>query len=295
MKPPPFQYVAAASMPQALEVLTDYGEEAKVLAGGQSLVPLLNMRLAQPRVLVDLNRMRELQYMIPRSDDGRPGVALGAMTRQSDVERAGEVLNIPLVREAVGWVGHPQIRSRGTIGGSIAHADPSAELPLVFCALDGVGTARSQRGSRTIPATEFFVYTFTTALEPDEVLEDVWLPSPAPRTGQAFVETARRHGDFALVAVAASLTLEEAYHCSDARIAVGGAAPTPLRARAAEEVVRGERVSLNLFREAARIAAREMEPTSDIHADAEYRRELAGVLVYRALKTAYERVPGGER
>ena len=308
MKPAPFAYVDPRGVEEALEALSRYGEEGKVLAGGQSLVPLLNLRLAQPRVLIDLNRIPELDYIRLQNRDGpmdgqarTPGVAIGAMTRQRSVEDAREVLSrLPLLREAVSWVGHPQIRNRGTVGGSIAHADPAAELPLVFRALDGVATVRSQRGERTVPAADFFVYTFTTALEPDEMLSDIWLPLPAPRTGQAsgrsgsaFVEVARRHGDFALVAVAASLTLDDHGVCVDARIAIGGAAPVPARASGAEDAVRGRRATLSLFREAGALAAREMEPMGDVHADADYRREVAGVLTYRALTTAFERTPAG--
>ena len=282
-------------------MLAQYGEEGKVLAGGQSLVPLLNMRLAQPSVLVDLNRVAELQYITLRQGDGRSGVAFGAMTRQRAVEEAGEVLTrLPVLAEAIGWVGHPQIRNRGTVGGSIAHADPAAELPLLFRALDGIATVRSRQGERSIPASDFFVYTFTPALKPDELLVEVWLPLTPVHTGQAFLEVARRHGDFALVAVAASLTLDEDGVCAEARIAIGGAAPVPLRATAAENAVEGQRLVVgaslhgcpgDLFREAGRIASGETDPTGDVHADAEYRREVAGILTSRALQAAFERVP----
>src|SRR5579875_3129396 len=202
MKPPPFAYVDPRSVPETLEVLRQYGDGGKVLAGGQSLVPLLNMRLARPEVLIDLNRLDELNYIRERARDGRAGISFGAMTRQRAVEEAHHVLDrLPLLREAIGWVGHPQIRNRGTVGGSIAHADPAAELPTVFRALDGVATVRSTRGEREITAADFFLYAMTPALEPDELLIDIWLPLSPPGTGQAFVEVARRHGDFALVAV----------------------------------------------------------------------------------------------
>ncbi|HEX8917099.1 MAG TPA: xanthine dehydrogenase family protein subunit M [Chloroflexota bacterium] len=292
MKPPPFDYVDPQSVPEALEVLQQCGEDGKPLAGGQSLVPLLNMRLAQPRVLVDLNRIPALAYITARSLDGSPGVAIGSMTRHRAVEKAGAVLDgFPLLREAIGWVGHPQIRNRGSVGGSIAHADPSAELPLVFLALDGVATVRSASVERTVPASEFFLYTFTPSLEPDELLTEIWLPLAGRRTGQAFVEIARRHGDFALVAAAASLTLDSAGVVSEARVAIGGAAPLPVRIHAAEDMLRGERAGLDRFREAARLVRETVEPSADVHADAEYRREVAGVLALRALTTAFERVP----
>jgi CO/xanthine dehydrogenase FAD-binding subunit len=291
LKPPPFAYADPRTLEEALQTLADYGDEGKVLAGGQSLVPLLNMRLAQPRVLVDLNRVEALSYIRPEKRDGTPGIAVGAMTRQQCLEESAEIVDLPLVREGIAWVGHPQIRNRGTVGGSVAHADPAGELPLIFRALDGVATVRSVRGSRAVPASECFLYTFTTALEPDEVLTDIWLPCRAPRTGQAFLEVARRHGDFALVAVAASLTLDPHGHMSAASIAVGGAAPVPVRTPTAEQALLGERAGLDLFRAAAALAAAELEPSGDIHADAEYRREAAATLISRALTIAFERAP----
>lgn len=294
MKPPPFDYTDPRSVPEALQLLTRHGAEGKILAGGQSLVPLLNMRLAQPQVLIDLNHIQELQFLERRDRDGSAGVSIGAMTRQRDIEDAGDVLSdFPLLREGIGYVGHPQIRNRGTIGGSIAHADPSAELPIIFLALHGVANVRSQRGERSIRAADFFLYTFTSALEPDELLTEVWLPVPPARTGQAFLEAARRHGDFALVAVAVSITSDEDGMCHDIRIVVGGAAPVPIRASVAEDTVRGQWPSLALFHRAGTTAMPEMEPTSDVHADAEYRREVAGTLITRALATAWERVPKG--
>jgi CO/xanthine dehydrogenase FAD-binding subunit len=279
-------------LPEALATLEEHGDDGKVLAGGQSLVPLLNMRLAQPEVLIDLNRIECLSYIRPETRDGVEGVALGAMTRQQAVEGSTEICSkLHLLAEGIGWVGHPQIRNRGTVGGSIAHADPAAELPLIFRALDGVATARSAGATRTIPASDFFLYTFTPALEPTEILTQVWLPAHAPRTGHAFFEVARRHGDFALVAVAALVSLGEHGTIVDVRIALGGAAPVPIRAHNAESFLRGQRAGLELFRASGKIAAEECDPSGDIHADAEYRREVAGTLTVRALTRAFERVP----
>lgn len=283
-------------MPEALEALAEWGDEGKALAGGQSLVPLMNMRLAQPQVLVDLNRLHELDYIADRACNGAPGVAFGALTRQRTVEEAHDVLHrLPLLADAIGWVGHPQIRNRGTVGGSIAHADPAAELPLVFRALDGVATVRSQRGERTVPASQFFLYAMTPALQSDEMLVEVWLPLPPPRTGQAFLEVARRHGDFALVSCAASLTIDAEGTCTEARIAIGGAAPVPTRIPAAEDALSGRRATEDLFREAGRVVSGTLEPSSDVHADARYRREVAGTLTRRALKRAHERLPRAGR
>lgn len=290
MKPPPFAYLDPADMEEALTALSEHGDEAKILAGGQSLVPLLNMRLAQPQVLIDINRITDLQFIEDRAVDGRGGIAIGALTRQRTVEDSSDVSRrIPLLREAIAWVGHPQIRNRGTIGGSIAHADPAAELPTVFCALDGVATVRSSRGSRTIPAAGFFQYTFTPAIEQAEMLTEVWLPLPEPRTGHAFLEVARRHGDFALVAVAASVTLSETGACTDVRIALGGAAPTPIRATEAEASLAGRSPSPEAMVQAGKLAAGQTDPTGDIHANAEYRREVAGTLAIRALEIAVRR------
>lgn len=289
MKPPPFAYVDPAALPEALALLTEHGENAKILAGGQSLVPLLNMRLAAPRTLIDLNRLSELRFIRREDRGGAAGLSIGAMTRQRMLEDDADALAaLPLLGEAIRWVGHPQIRNRGTVGGSIAHADPAAELPLVFRALDGIATVRSERGERNIPAAQFFTYAFTPALAPDELLAAVWFPLPGPGTGQSFLEVARRHGDFALVAVAASLTITDG-SLVHTRIAIGGAAPTPVRASAAEAAVNGQRPSLALFGEAGRLAAAETDPSTDIHADAGYRREVAGTLVERALRLAWER------
>jgi CO/xanthine dehydrogenase FAD-binding subunit len=213
------------------------------------------------------------------------------MTRQREVEDADDVLpRMPLLREAIAWVGHPQIRNRGTVGGSVAHADPAAELPIVFRALDGIATVESARGARTVSAGDFFLYTFSPAIEPDEMLTEVWLPLPEARTGQAFFEVARRHGDFALVAAAASVTVDETGVVTDARIAIGGASPTPIRATEAEAAMIGNRPTPDAVTEAARGAAAATEPTGDVHADAEYRREVAGTLTRRALQTAIDRV-----
>lgn len=290
MKPPPFAYTDPETLPEAVETLGQHGEDAKLLAGGQSLVPLLNMRLAQPEVLIDLNRIDALSYIRRESREGVPGVAIGAMTRQNAVERSADVRSsVPLLAEGLGWVGHPQIRNRGTVGGSIAHADPAAELPLLFQVLDGMATVRNASGTRTVAASDFFVYTFTPALEPDEILTEVWFPARAARTGHAFLEVARRHGDFALVAVAATVGLGDEGTIAGARIALGGAAPVPMRPTRAEESLQGQPAGTDLFRAAGALASADSDPTGDIHADAEYRREVVGTLTARALTVAYER------
>jgi aerobic carbon-monoxide dehydrogenase medium subunit len=284
MKPPPFDYVAPTSIDEAVAALAQGGIEAKVLAGGQSLVPLLNFRLARPALLVDLNRIAELAYVTER--DG--GIAIGAMTRQARVERDPALAHSqPLLREAIRWVGHAAIRSRGTIGGSLAHADPAAELPAVAVCLDAQFSVIGPRGRRSIPAANFFLGYLSTALEPDEILVEAWLPALAPCTGQAWLEFARRHGDFALAGVAVSLCLR-GERVETARIVLTGVGGIPVRAREAETLLIGSSV-LERASAAADAVRSTIDPDADIHASKEYRAHLAGVLTERAVRLAYER------
>lgn len=289
MKPPPFEYHAPTTIDEALALLAEHGYEAKPLAGGQSLVPTMNFRLAQPAVLIDLNRLAELSYIRP---DGDGGLRLGAMTRQRQVERDPQVAErSPLLHETMPFIAHPQIRNRGTIGGSLAHADPAAELPAVAVALKGRFRLRSGRGERWLPADAFYVGLFTTALEPDELLVEVALP-PAPngRSGWAFREVARRHGDFALVGVAAVVTLDEQDQCRKARLVFLSVGDGPVEARQAAAALQGQRLTPEAIRAAAEIAAQtDIDPAADIHASAAYRRHLAGVLARQALEQAAER------
>jgi len=289
VKPAPFDYVAPASLDEALGVLAQRADEAKVLAGGQSLVPLLNMRLARPALLVDLNRLSDLAYLLP--NDG--GVAIGALTRQRAAERASLIAErVPLVAGAAAYIGHPAIRNRGTVGGSLAHADPVSELPCVALALDAQIVARSQKGERTIPAESFFQSVFTTALDPSEILTEVRIPALPARTGWGFEELARRHGDFAIIAVAALLSLRPDGTIDRARLSYAGAADRPLRARKAEAALAGQRPSSDIFEEAARVAAGDLDPPSDLHATADYRRTVAVALTRRALAAAQQRAGG---
>ncbi len=276
MKPPPFIYVAPSSLDEAIGVLAEHGEDAKVLAGGQSLIPLLSLRLARPTALVDLNGVAELSSI---EVDG--STAIGSMTRHRAVERSAEIArHLPLLAAAVPYIGHAAIRTRGTIGGSLAHADPAAELPAVALALDATFEARSTRGTRVIHAADFFVGYFTTALEPDEILTRVIFPNAAPRTGVSVQEMARRHGDFAMVAAIASVTIG-----GNARIALINVADRPVRAHEAEVAMQaGAPID-----EVAALATRDLEPTADLHASAAYRRSVAQVLVRRALTEATQR------
>ena len=292
MKPPPFDYLAPASVEEALALLGDLGEGARALAGGQSLVPLLNFRLVRPRHLVDLNGLTELAGI--REDDGQ--LVIGAMTRQRAVERSALVrARCPLLAEAMPQIGHVQIRNQGTIGGSLAHADPAAELPAVVAALDGELVLRSARGQRVLKPEEFFVTYFTTAAAPAELLVEVRLPAMPPRTGSAFVEVSRRHGDFALVGVAATVTVDEAGVCTGSALALTGVGRTPVVAREAARALVGVKPTAEAVDDVGRRVADAVRPDSDLHASSEYRKHLAGVLTRRALARAAERVAGASR
>jgi carbon-monoxide dehydrogenase medium subunit len=290
VKPATFTYLAPNTLEEAISLLAQHAPEGKPLAGGQSLIPMMNFRLAQPRYLIDLNRIPELSYI--READGT--LAIGAMTRQFEAERSELVgRTIPLLTEALRLTGHPTIRHRGTIGGALAHADPAAELPAVALALDAELVARGPAGTRTIPAREFFLGPLSTALAPDELLVEVRIPRLPPGTGWVFLELSRRHGDFAIVGVAAVLTLAPDGRIGQASLALCGAGPKPVRAARAEAALAGSEPSEERFREAGEIAAQEIDPDSDLHASADYRRRVAAVLVRQALTEAHRRVTEG--
>lgn len=290
MKPAPFQYAAPESVEESLALLREYGQDGKILAGGQSLVPLMNMRLVRPSVIIDLNRVQALNYI--RRDNGE--VAIGAMTRQRAAELSPLVQRkLPLLAEALHYVGHPQIRNRGTIGGSIAHADPSAELPAVLAALEGTVVIRGFRRTRTLRPEEFFLGYLTTALEPDELLTEIRFPAHE-QYGTAFLEVARRHGDYALVGVAAVVSMR-GDRCEEARLAFTGVGPAPVRIPEAESAGADTRLTDKVLAEVSRIVVGRLDPEGDIHASAAYRKEVAGVLAERALKLAAGRAFRRER
>lgn len=284
MKPAAFEYHAPDSLADALALLAEYGEEGRPLAGGQSLVPLMNFRLARPEHLVDLNRVAELTFL----ETTENALRIGAMTRQRQLERSAPVRSgWPLLSGAARYIGHVQIRNRGTIGGSLAHAFPSAELPVAMVALEAEFVLRSASGERTVAAEDFFVATMSTLLEPGELLSEIRVPRQPPASGWAFQEVSRRHGDFALAGVAAMVTLTPSGMINRTRLTLTGM--TPIRAKNAEDATLGERPSEALFREAAERATAGLEQDSDIHASAEYRRQVCGVLVRRALADAAQR------
>jgi aerobic carbon-monoxide dehydrogenase medium subunit len=284
MKLPPVEYEAPRTVPEAVELLASRRDEASVLAGGQSLIPLLALRLARPELLIDINGIAELAGVA--ASDG--WVTIGAITREYVAEES-EILasTVPLLATALPFIGHEAIRSRGTIGGSLAHADPAAELPAVARALDAEFVVRGEAGERVIPAAEWFEGYLTTARRSDELLVEVRFPAAGPGTGVSFSEVARRHGDFAIVGLAAALALTDGV-ISAARLAFAGLSDVPVRATAAEDLLIGEMPSAELFDEAARRATEDIDPPADLHGSAEYRKKVAATLVRRGLQAAVD-------
>ncbi len=291
MKPSAFDYFDPKSVTEAIKLLERYGDEGKLLAGGQSLVPMMNFRVARPKVLIDINGIKALQYI---REKGKT-LAIGALTRESELEASPMVrARCPILAKAVSYIGHVPVRTRGTIGGSLAHADPSAEIPTVICALNGQMKVVGRSRRKTLGPEEFFLTYLTSALEPSEILVEVRVPTLPPGTGWSFMELSRRHGDFAIVAVAVVLFKGKGKVCKEARIALGGVAPTPIRAAEAEALLAGQKVTDSLIREAAQKAAEATEPESDYHASAGYRRDMARVFTQRALSEAWTMVKEGK-
>jgi carbon-monoxide dehydrogenase medium subunit len=282
MKLPPFAYEAPTTVAEAVGLLAEHGDEASVLAGGQSLIPLLALRLARPAVLIDINGVAELSGLSTAGSR----VTIGAMTREYVAEESGTVAGeVPLLAAALPMIGHEAIRSRGTIGGSLAHADPAAELPAVARALDAEFVVRGPSGERVIPAAQWFEGYLTTSRQPDELLTEVRFPAAKQGTGVSFHEVARRHGDFAIVGLATSLILSDGV-ISEARLALTGVSDVPVRAAATEELLAGERPSAELFDEAARRATGDLDPPADLHGSSDYRKTVAAAVVRRGLRAA---------
>jgi len=289
VKTPVFEYHCPETVEEMLALLAEHGDEAKLLAGGQSLVPLLAMRLARPSQVIDMNRIASLGGIEDRGDH----VRFGAMVREREAERSALVRDsLPLFAEALPFIGHVGIRNRGTIGGSLAHADASAELPAVAVAMGAEMVVRSAQAERVLPADDFFEFHFTTAMADDECLVEVRVPRGPADVGWSFTEVTRRHGDFALVGVGAMIGLGTDGSISESRISLLGVAPRPIRARSAEESLVGSRPSPEVFEAAAQDAAAGLEPPSDVHGSGAFRRHLAVVSVRRALATAADRAGG---
>ncbi len=288
MKPADFKYYSPTSIDEALTMLDEMGYGCKVLAGGQSLVPSMNFRLAQPEALVDLNQITELSYIKPAEDGG---VVIGAMARDNLVERDAYVAqHFPVVVEAFHFVGHPQIRNRGTFGGAIAHADPTGQMPAVVLALNGRCHIRSKNSDRWVQAEEFFVGPFTTILNPEELLVEVALPPSDPHSGTSYKQMARQGGAQALVGVVVYVALDRRKRCSDARIVLLSVGETPVLAKEGSKMLVGKEPQVSIIRAAAEAASsRDIDPGGDIHCSVEFRRYLARELVAQALHEAFER------
>jgi CO/xanthine dehydrogenase FAD-binding subunit len=286
LKSPPFEYARATSIEEACALLHQHGDTAKVVAGGQSLVPMMAFRLLRPSWLIDINEIAALKFVAFETD----AVRMGACTRQCVIAR-DDVLaaRVPLLRQALAFVGHAQTRNRGTVGGSLAHADPAAELPLVAQILEARLVLRAKAGTRTLLAAAFIAGPMMTSLRPDECLEEIHWPVWRERkTGSAFAEISRRHGDFAIAAAAAQVAVDDDGHCTRVTFGVGGAAPTPVAFPEFARRLVGQHLDKANVRAVAQQAAASLAPESDIHASAAYRRHLAGVLMARVLQQAYD-------
>lgn len=285
MKPPPFEYFSAESVEAAVEALANAGGDGKIIAGGQSLLPMLNFRLLRPSVLIDINRIADLAYV---RDDG-DCIRIGALTRHYMLQTSPVVAaQLPVLCEAMRHVAHLAIRNRGTMGGSLSHGDPAAELPMMSLLLDARLEIQSRAGRRTIEARDFFLGALTTALEEDDVVVEVVVPKLPVRAGWAFEEVARRSGDFALACVATTLSCDDG-RFNDVRIAMTGIGETPVRAEEAEALLEGQACGDGLIAAAINSIRAAVEPNSDLHASSDYRRHLVGVLAARAIATAWQR------
>jgi aerobic carbon-monoxide dehydrogenase medium subunit len=285
MKPAAFEYYAPLELQETLNLLDRYGDEAKILAGGQSLMPLINLRLARPGVIIDINCLRNLDA-ISSAPDG--GLTIGALARQRTLERSTMIQEQnPMLAAAMPLIGHFQIRNRGTIGGSLVHADPAAELPAVSLLLGGEFLLRSKSGGRLVAAADFFLGYLATACRPGELLTEIHLPKWHPDEAWAVVEIARRKGDFALAGVALRAALDGAGTLQNARIVMFGVGGKPQRMEHGEALLNGRRIDEALLGELSRVVTEELDPDSDVHASAAYRKEVGGVLVRRALQSAW--------
>jgi aerobic carbon-monoxide dehydrogenase medium subunit len=285
VKPAPFEYFSPHTLDEALALLAEHGSDAKPLAGGQSLIPAMNFRLATPAVLVDLNAITGLSHITEHGG----GLRIGGMTRQRALERSQAVAErAPLIAATMPFVAHAAIRTRGTLGGSLAHADPAAELPAVMLALDARFTLQTRGDSRIVSAADFFVGLFSTAIEPGELLVEIDVPDLPSRSGVAFQEISRRHGDFALAGAAAVVSLDDAGRCMLARVALLSLSDRPVLAEHVPATLVGQAPSAEAIRAAAEAAAEhDIDPTSDLHASSAYRRQLAAVLTRRVLERAF--------
>lgn len=289
MKPAAFDYLRPSSVEEACQLLREHGEEGKLIAGGQSLLPILNMRLSTPECLIDISGLQELTYIESDGD----WLKIGALTRQRDVERSALVRQkAPLLSEALPFIGHMQTRNRGTFGGSLVHADPTAEIPLSLLALDAIAVIQSADETREVALEDFFITYLTTDIMPGELLREVKIPTQSMPKGYSFHEYSRKHGDFALVAAACVLDADEEGRITAARLTLGGVDAVPILAADAAELLIGEKLTDTLLQEAGRAASTHIDPEGDLHASREYRFQLAKVFSAKAIETAYNRAVG---
>lgn len=290
MIPPRFEYLTPQTLEEAVALLGKYGGEAKVLSGGQSLIPLMKLRLASPGYLVDINRIPGLQYI--KEVDG--SLRIGALTREADLEASDLVRSkYPLLFDTAGVIADPLVRNMATVCGNLAHGDPANDHPATMLALEAEVVAVGPKGQRKIPVASFFTGLFTTALAPDEVLTEIRIPAPPPRSGGAYLKMERKVGDFATAAVAAQVTLDSGGVCQRVGIGLTNVGPTPIKAARAEGFLRGRRPDAAAIKQAAQLAAEASQPSSNLRGPAEYKRDLVRVLTARALTRALERAGGG--
>ena len=290
MKPASFFYLCPSTLEETMDLLTEYGDEGKIIAGGQSFVPILNMRMSEPEYLIDIHQLNELEGI--RLEDNI--IKIGALTTQRILEKHVLIKeHLPVLEEAVKFIGHVQTRNRGTVGGSVAHADPSAELPLSFLALNAEIIVQNTSDTRTADINEFFLTYLTTDMMPDEILTEIHVPIHQPK-GYAFEELSRRHGDFALVSVVCLLSTDDDAKIDSVRLAVGGIDAVPILAEEAMDFLIGKELTEKVLEEAADLAIENADPDEDLHASVDYRIHLAKTLTKKAIQKAYNRERGEE-
>lgn len=286
MIPPSFEYLRPNTIPEAISLLQQYGQEAKILSGGQSLIPMMKLRLARPSYLVDINRIKGLSYV--KEEGGF--LKIGGLTRESELEASPIIqLKYPIILDTAHVIADPQVRNLATVGGNLAHGDPANDHPATMLALGAQVVATGPRGERTIPIEEFFVSLFTTALLPTEILTEIRIPAAAAHTGGGYVKLERKVGDFATAAVAAHLALNNQGIVQKAGIGLTNVGPKPIKARKAEDFLRGKKADAAAIAQAAQLAADEAQPSSDLRGPAEYKKGLVKELAKRALSRAAER------
>lgn len=286
MIPPAFEYLRPTTIPQAIALLQQYGDDAKILSGGQSLIPMMKLRLARPAYLIDINRIAGLSYI--REEDGH--LKIGGLTREAELEDSPIVhAKFPILIDTEHVIADPQVRNLATVAGNLAHGDPANDHPATMLSLGAKIVATGPKGERVIAVEDFFVSLFTTALQPNEIVTEIRIPLPPPRSGGAYFKLERKVGDFATAAVAAQVTLDAGGVCQQAGIGLTNVGPTPVKARKAEAFLRGKKLDDATIRQAAQLASDEAQPSSDLRGPAEYKKALVKELAIRALSRAVER------